>query len=71
MILVIATIAVIWVIGTYHMWRKQTASIDLVSVTVLDRILALFWPFIYVFLLFTMVWGWFNGRHGRGHSPGG
>ncbi len=59
---IIATIFLIWVMGFYHIWRRQTASIEYVPVTSFDRIIAVFWPLLYLILFFLMALNWCQNR---------
>ncbi len=44
----------IWIIGLYHMWRRQNLSRPHVSVTLTDRLIAIFWiPFCLIFIIGT------------------
>ena len=70
MIFTILSIFLIWVAGSYHMWRRQTSSVEFVSVTIFDRVIALFWPFIYLILFLTIILHRFTGRDRRVQPPG-
>lgn len=71
MIFIIALLFVIWSLGIYHIWRRQTASVGYVSVTLFDRLIAMFWPLIYLMLLFTMALQWLHHRNRRSQQPRG
>ena len=53
-ILFFAIIGGIWLVGLWHLWRRQTASSN-VDVGLSDRLLALFWlPLFILFLILSM-----------------
>lgn len=61
MILLLTLIFMIWVVGIWHFWRRQSKSIPYVTVKWTDRLLAIFWfPFgliILLWLLLNMITG--------------
>lgn len=74
----IVLVTLIWGIGLWHMWRKQSASRPFVSVHMLDRVMALFWPAIYLMIpIFILAQSlkWREdlpvniGRDGEGMAP--
>lgn len=58
-------VALIWSVGLLHMWRRQTASIPFVSVAIGDRMIAIFWPMIYLIIPFAMIMHLLKGRGGK------
>jgi len=54
-----------WLLGLVHLWRRQSASRAHVSVGMGDRLVALFWPLVYLVALAALIFAVLRGARGR------
>jgi len=54
-----------WLLGLVHLWRRQSASRAFVPVGMGDRLVALFWPLVYLVALVALIFAAVRGAGRR------